>query len=402
MALLTESIIPDTLLNEFKNCTRLHYNGKLEIESSTGHKFSFYYRLGRIVWASGGAHPLRRWYRNMAQYCPQINLDTIQLQGDNQDIEHWDYQVLEALYKNQKIKLEQLIQIVYSTIGELLFDLTQQTSCHISAYQRNKEVILEAPMSLSSTVVSLEHIFQSWHSWSEAGLAGFSPDLAPVLRRPEQLQHVVNPAVYDKFVKLMKGKYTLRDLAAKVKKDVLAISRFLLPYISQGFVELIKVEDFRLMPKETKNISIQTQSSKTPLIACIDHSPRVCWLMEQIITHHDMKFIGIHNPLKILPTLTERKPDLIFLDLNMPVIDGYEVCLQIQRISSLAKTPIIILTDNNSLFNKIRAKVAGSNDFISKPVIADKVMDMVRKHLHVSTTSLHDSVIIPKFEVSYV
>lgn len=402
MALNTELTIPDTLLDEFKTCTRSHYNGKLEIETCTGHKFSFYYRLGRIVWASGGAHPLRRFRRNITQYCPQINLDTIQLQAGNQDIEYWDYQVLEGLYNKQKIKREQVTQIIYSTIGELLFDLTQQTSCNISACQRNKQVILEAPLSLSSTSISLEHIFQSWNSWSKAGLASFSPNLAPVLRQPEQLQHIVNPAVYEKFVKLMKGHYTLRDLAAKAKQDVLAISRSLLPYILRGFVELVKVEDFRLFTKETKNISIQTQSSKTPLIACIDNSPRVCWLLEQIITHHGMKFVGIHNPAKIIPTLTERKPDLILLDLNMPVLDGYEVCAQIQRISSLAKTPVVILTDNDSLFNRIRASLAGANDFITKPVVADKVMDMVHKYLHVHTTSLHYSPMVSKFQVSYV
>lgn len=402
MAFHTESTIPDTLLNEFKTCTRLHYNGKLEIETCTGHKFSFYYRLGRIVWASGGAHPLRRFRRNITQYCPQINLDTIQFQAGNQDIEYWDYQVLEALYNKQKIKREQVTQIIYSTIGELLFDLTQQTSCHISACQRNKEVILEAPLSLSSTAISIEHIFQSWNSWSKAGLASFSPNLAPVLRQPEQLQHLINPALYDKFVKLMQGKYTLRDLAVKAKQDVLAISRFLLPYILRGFVELVKVEDFRLFTKETKNISIQTESSKTPLIACIDASPRICWLLEQIITHHSMNFVGIHNPLQILPTLIARKPDLIFLDLKMPVINGYEVCSQIQRISSLAKTPVVILTDSDGLFNRMRAKVAGSNDFITKPVVADKVMGMVRKHLHVDTTSLHYSPMGSKFEVSYV
>ncbi|GJD21614.1 response regulator receiver protein [Rivularia sp. IAM M-261] len=382
MALHTELTIPDTLLNEFKTCTRLNYNGKLEIETSTGHNFSFYYRLGRIVWASGGAHPLRRWKRNITQYCPQINVDTIQLQVNNQSVEHWDYQVLEALYKNEKIKREQEVQIINSTIGELLFDLTQQTSCNISSCQRNKEIILEAPVSLSSTAMSLEHIFQSWRSWTAAGLAKFSPDLAPLLKQPEQLQHIVNPAVYDNFFKLMKGKYTLRDLATKAKQDVLAISRFLLPYISRGFVELVKVDDFRL----------STQPAKTPLIACIDNSPRVCWLMEQIITHHGVNFVGIHNPLKILPTLTERKPDLIFLDLNMPAINGYEICAQIQSIPSLAKTPIVILTDNDGLFNRIRTSLAGANDFITKPVVADKVMDLVHKHLHVKLPSSTVSV----------
>jgi chemotaxis family two-component system response regulator PixG len=61
-------MIPNYLIGEFKSCTQIQYNGSLNIKSSKGIIWKFYYRLGRIVWASGGIHPFRRWRRQMAQY----------------------------------------------------------------------------------------------------------------------------------------------------------------------------------------------------------------------------------------------------------------------------------------------------------------------------------------------
>jgi two-component system, chemotaxis family, response regulator PixG len=386
MVLLSKSIIPTSLLDEFKTCTRLQFNGKLDIQSCKGYKFSFYYRLGRIVWATGAAHPFRRFLRHMAQYCPQINLDTIQLHAEDVAIEHWEYQVLELLCKKQKINRQQVISIVDTTICELLFDLAQQVNCTTIVCQRNQDVILDAPMSLSSTDMSLQSTYESWHSWSEAGLASFSPDSAPVLRQPEQLQNLVSPTVYENFVKIMMGKYTLRDLAVKTKQDVLTITRSLLPYVLRGIIELVEVKDSALFTK--KQVKEQTQvhinsfqntsisrtnllKSKPPLIACIDDSPQICMLLEKIIVANGMKFVGIQNPLNILSTLIEQKPDFIFLDLIMPVTNGYEVCSQIRRVSSLVNVPVIILTGSDGIFDRMRAKVAGSTDFITKPVVEE-------------------------------
>ncbi len=413
MVLLSESIIPATVLDEFKTCTRLQFNGKLEIQSCKGYKFSFYYRLGRIVWATGAAHPFRRFLRHMSQYCPQINLDTLELRASDTAIEHWGYTVLETLCKTQKINRQQVISIVDSTISELLFDLAQQLNCTTIVCHRNQEVILDAPMSLTSADVSLKQMYCSWTSWCEAGLASFSPDLAPVLRHPEQFEHLVNPALYVNFVKGMQGKYTLRDLAVKMKQDVLTVSRLLLPYILRGIIELVEVEDSSL-PKQTikehinphQAISVKPQLTKTlskaPLIACIDDSPQICMLMEKIIVANGMKFVGIKNPLNILATLIEQKPDFIFLDLIMPVTNGYEVCSQIRRVSVLANVPVVILTGSDGIFDKMRAKVAGSTDFITKPVVRDKIIQVIHKYLKVNVNSSQDSAMAPFLEMSYV
>ncbi|PMB43274.1 two-component system response regulator, partial [Fischerella thermalis CCMEE 5205] len=68
--------------------------------------------------------------------------------------------------------------------------------------------------------------------------------------------------------------------------------------------------------------------------------------------------------------------------LIMPVINGYEMCTQIRRISTFTNTPIIILTSQDGLLDRIRTRVIGATEFISKPITVDKTMALIRKYLH--------------------
>ncbi len=382
-----ELMISNNILNEFKTCTQLQYNGHLDVKSPKGHQWTFYYRLGRIVWATGGSHPFRRWRRNMAQYCPQIDIDKLNLRREDIESNYWDYRILEILYKRQKIQREQIHAFVENTIAELLFDLAQQTNFVAATCERSQEVILETPMSFTSANVSMKQMQDSWKIWSEAGLANFSPDLAPVLRKPEQLKQQVSESVYKNFVNLINGKYTLRDLAAKMKQSIVPVTRSLLPYILKGIIELVEVPDLPLSVTAVTSNSVasQTRTSNAPLVACIDDSPQICNILEDIIVSHGLRFIKIQDAIQALPTLIQDKPDLIFLDLIMPVANGYEICTQLRRISAFRNTPVIILTGNDGLLDRVRSKVVGATDFMTKPVAPDKVMSVIRKYLPVQT-----------------
>ena len=391
-----EMMVSSELLDEFRTCTQIQYSGKLNIKSSKGHRWIFYYRLGRIVWATGGTHPFRRWRRHMTQHCPEIDIDQMQLNSKDLSTsnDYWDYKLLEVLHEKQKIKREHINSVVEKTIAELLFDLAQQAHFNQIQCDRINDVILEAPMSFTSADMSLKFMQDTWKHWSEAGLANFSPDLAPILRRPEQLQQMVSPAVYKNFVNLMNGKYTLRDLAVKMKQSPLPIARSLLPYVLKGIIELIQVPDlpFKIGDGQNKaTVEQEPELPSGPLIACVDDSPQVCQMLEQILVPQGLRFIKIQDPVQALPILIENKPDLIFLDLVMPVASGYEICAQLRRISVFANTPVIILTGSDGLFDRVRAKVVGSTDFITKPVVADKVMGVIRKYIQTPSPTKDDS-----------
>ena len=111
-------------------------------------------------------------------------------------------------------------------------------------------------------------------------------------------------------------------------------------------------------------------------------------MLEDIITSNGLRFVKIQDAVQALPILIQDKPDLIFLDLIMPVASGYEICTQLRRISTFANTPIIILTGSDGFLDRVRAKVVGSTDFLTKPVVADKVMAIVRKYLPTPSVSI--------------
>ncbi len=381
-----ELMVSNALIDEFKKSTQLQYNGRLCISSIKGQEWNFYYRLGRIVWATGGTHSFRRWRRNMIQYCPDIDVDKIKLDSEKLSVDYWDYNLLQTLHEQKKIKREQINAIVESTIAELLFDLAQQTNSTPVSCDRNQDVILEAAMSFTSSDLCLKLMRESWKNWSEAGLANFSPNSAPVVRRPEQLQQLVSPAAYKNFLNLMNGKYTLRDLAVKMKQNMMPVTRSLLPYILKGIIELVEVPDLPFATaSKNREHPHKVTSPTSPVIACIDDSPQVCQMLGQIVTNNGFRFMQIQDAVQALPILIEQKPDLIFLDLVMPVASGYEICSQLRRISLFADTPVIILTGSDGLLDRVRAKVVGSTDFITKPVVADKVMGAIRKHLQVTS-----------------
>ncbi len=65
----------------------------------------------------------------------------------------------------------------------------------------------------------------------------------------------------------------------------------------------------------------------------------------------------------------------------MPIANGYEVCSQIRRISQFKNIPVIILTGNNGIVDRVRAKIVGSSEFLSKPIKPEQVLAVVRKYL---------------------
>ncbi|MCP6761796.1 MAG: response regulator [Fischerella sp. CENA71] len=377
-----QMMVSNKLMNELKICTELKYSGKLNIKSVNGQKWIFYYHAGKIIWATGGTHPFRRLRRQFAQYCPSIDIDKIHLHPQELSLDYWDYCLLVSLYNQHKIKPEQMTAVIENTTAELLFDLTQQANFYSINCDRNQEIFLEAIVSITDADMSLKLMQESWEHWLATGLKNISPNLAPKLRKPEELHKYVSSAVYNNFVTLINGKYTLWDLAVKMKQSVLSVSHSLLPYISKGIIELVEVCDFPLQTVEfNKNYFIKkTINSNSLLVACVNNNLSLSQTLEDILIPNGFRFINIQDTIHALSILIEHRPNLIFLNLVLPVTNGYEICAQLRCIPLFANTPIIILRDSDSPLEQIRAKVAGATYLLAKPISSDKVMGILRKH----------------------
>jgi chemotaxis family two-component system response regulator PixG len=371
----------------------MRFTGRLDIQNTESQQWSIYLYMGRIVWAMGGLHPIRRWYRYVTRHCPQVDLNTI-AKLDIEESRCWDYYLLLNLAKQQQATVEQVASVIRNTIAEVLFDMIQQEETRPVTLSCYPEDVLDTSLAPLNAEQLLNETQQEWEAWRSLGLADYSPNLAPVLRRPEQLQQQANEKVYKTLTSVIDGKRTLRDLSVLMKHDLLPVMRLLIPFFRKGLIGLAQVPD-RLPPLFLSSPKSGIAAPATPLIpatapliVCVDDSAREREIMEKILAQAGYRFLGIQDSIQALPILLEQKPALIFLDLVMPIANGYEICAQIRRVSALKETPIVILTGNDGIIDRVRAKVVGSSGFLSKPIDAAKVLPAIRKFLPVNTSKI--------------
>ena len=146
-----------------------------------------------------------------------------------------------------------------------------------------------------------------------------------------------------------------------------------------------RIENYKKPPVSVAKLVPQ---SKKLLIMSIDDSPQTLKVMEQIVTKQGCKFIGIQNSLQVLPTTITHNPDLIFLDLEMPIFNGYEICNQIRNVSKFKNKPVVMLTSNSNTLNKMKAKISGITEFIAKPININEILETIEKHLNIKNKVL--------------
>lgn len=365
------------------------FSGKLLLKDSLGQKWVIYLFLGRILYATGGIHPVRRWRRNLKLYCNGIEPEQLQLltniySSSTETINiYWEYELLYSWVEQREINREQAVQIIGSIVAEVLFDVTQAMQI---TYQVEPENSSHSQLVLLDAEQVITEVKRVWQTWQEAKIADRSPNRAPVIKQPEQLQQKIAASVYQILTKLLDGQHTLRDLAIKMKRDVVEVTCSLIPYIQAGLVELIDIPDLAA-PIDSTSFMLPPPAAIAirPLVACVDDSPAVCRCMEKILTTADYEFLGIQDSLRAIAALLTHKPDLIFLDLVMPNTNGYEICTQLRKVSTFRNTPIIILTGNDGIIDRVRAKLVGATDFLSKPVNVEIVLAVARQHLNHSS-----------------
>ncbi|PZP27661.1 MAG: two-component system response regulator [Roseateles depolymerans] len=81
-----------------------------------------------------------------------------------------------------------------------------------------------------------------------------------------------------------------------------------------------------------------------------------------------------------LAKLGDFLPDLVFCDILMPRLDGYQTCAIIKRNPQFAGVPVIMLSSKDGLFDKARGRMVGSQDYLTKPFTKDQLLQAVLQH----------------------
>lgn len=124
-------------------------------------------------------------------------------------------------------------------------------------------------------------------------------------------------------------------------------------------------------------------SAETPLkVLVIDDSNTIRRSAEIFLKQGGHSVVLAEDGFDALAKLSDFKPDLVFCDILMPRLDGYQTCAIIKRNADYADVPVIMLSSKDGLFDKARGRMVGSQDYLTKPFTKDQLLQAVQQHQH--------------------
>jgi type IV pilus assembly protein PilB len=121
--------------------------------------------------------------------------------------------------------------------------------------------------------------------------------------------------------------------------------------------------------------------NKKPRVVYIDDNQDMLKLVERILANEGYEVITAMSPSEGINKAKEEQPDVILLDINMPSMDGYEVCSLLQKEKETSFTPVVFLTALESDKDKARAFSVGGVDYLVKPIKRESLLPIIEKHL---------------------
>jgi chemotaxis family two-component system response regulator PixG len=145
-------------------------------------------------------------------YKVQIDFNKISLRT-TEETRLWDYHVLVILMKRMILTREQISPIIESFVQEVLFDIIQCAASDRITYYSDFEEELTSIIALLHAETAIDRAHQEWMTWRKAGIADFSPNLAPWVKRSEQLKEEASELTYKTLITILDGRRSLRELA---------------------------------------------------------------------------------------------------------------------------------------------------------------------------------------------
>jgi twitching motility two-component system response regulator PilG len=116
-------------------------------------------------------------------------------------------------------------------------------------------------------------------------------------------------------------------------------------------------------------------------ILVVDDSPTVRKLVAMTLERDGYRVMLASNGVEALSEIQDHIPGLIFLDISMPRMDGYQLCKLIRGDPATKNIPVILLSGKDGFFDKVKGRLAGSTEYITKPFEPETLLDVVAKYL---------------------
>lgn len=125
--------------------------------------------------------------------------------------------------------------------------------------------------------------------------------------------------------------------------------------------------------------------TSSPTIMIVDDSKTIRRTAETLLQREGFSVVTAEDGFEALAKIAALKPDIIFVDIMMPRLDGYQTCALIKNNPEFKNTPVIMLSSKDGLFDKAKGRIVGSDQYVTKPFSKVEILEAVQSYIPTST-----------------
>ncbi len=125
----------------------------------------------------------------------------------------------------------------------------------------------------------------------------------------------------------------------------------------------------------------QSQGALNVKVMVIDDSKTIRRSAETLLKKAGCEVVTAVDGFEALAKITVHKPDIIFVDIMMPRLDGYQTCALIKNNQNFKATPVIMLSSKDSIFDRARGRIVGSEKYLTKPFSREDLISAITTHV---------------------
>ncbi|MEH2257971.1 response regulator [Nostoc sp.] len=357
-----------------------HQNNKLGGEGTTIYRpkqqsWFVFFLNGQIIYCQEGESSLSRISDYLRHYQVEMQLTDKQI-SSLPPTDAPEYAYLWALLEQNIINPKIAGSIIYGLVHETLFDLLSLRQGNFIFHQG---AALAPQLNTFEIAPFVTKITKQLQEWKQLYPHIQSPEQLPALSDKVQLQSSLPEATVSKLQHWADGKTSLRQLARHLNRDILTVAKAIYPYVQQSWLQLVYSETNQ---PDTHTNSREFKGKPTGRIVCIDDAIAIGETINSILQPQGYEAIALTNPLEALSLVFQLKPDLILCDIAMSELEGYEVCAMLRHSTAFRLTPIIMLTGKDGFMDRVKARMVGATDYLTKPFTDTELLMLVEKYIN--------------------
>ena len=115
-------------------------------------------------------------------------------------------------------------------------------------------------------------------------------------------------------------------------------------------------------------------------VMVIDDSKTIRRTAETLLKKAGCEVVTAEDGFEALAKIADTRPQVIFVDIMMPRLDGYQTCALIKNNSEFKQVPVIMLSSKDGLFDRARGRIVGSDQYLTKPFTKDELLGAIAQH----------------------